>query len=182
MNASRLRVDSPREMRQSHSLRIEEAKPSSRIVLNEPSEYSSTDPSSRSSSSGVAAASGSRAAEVDVAHPVEGERDGVHLHVALEQPPVDAVEVLVRPPAHEGVQLEPVPSDVEAAGRLQLALARAGSTVSEVGEISSKSSSPSAKTRRSADDRVLLLLAQLVVGAHRATPVRSARIFSCAFA
>ena len=36
-NASRLRVDSPRLRRHSHSLRMEEAKPSSRIVLNDPS-------------------------------------------------------------------------------------------------------------------------------------------------
>jgi DNA-binding winged helix-turn-helix (wHTH) protein len=40
-NASRLRVDSPRkrqpDLRHSHSLRIEEAKPSSRIVLNDSS-------------------------------------------------------------------------------------------------------------------------------------------------
>ena len=36
-NASRFRVDSPRSLRHSHSLRIEEAKPSSRIVLNDSS-------------------------------------------------------------------------------------------------------------------------------------------------
>ena len=35
--ASRFLVDSPRSFRHSHSLRIDEAKPSSRIVLNEPS-------------------------------------------------------------------------------------------------------------------------------------------------
>ena len=36
-NASRFAVDSPRSLRHSHSLRIEEAKPSSRIVLNDSS-------------------------------------------------------------------------------------------------------------------------------------------------
>ena len=36
-NASRLRVDSPREVRHSHSLRIAEPKPSSRMVLNDSS-------------------------------------------------------------------------------------------------------------------------------------------------
>jgi hypothetical protein len=35
--ASRFLVDSPRERRHSHSLRIDEAKPSSRIVLNDSS-------------------------------------------------------------------------------------------------------------------------------------------------
>ena len=123
--ASRLRVGSPRETRQSHSLRIEEAKPSSRIVLNEPSAYSSTAPSSRSISSVVDRGERQPRVEVDVAHPVERERDGVHLHVALQQPPVDALEVLVGLAAHERVHLQRVPADVETAGRLQLLLARA---------------------------------------------------------
>ena len=39
-NASRLWVGSPRSLRHSHSLRIEEAKPSSRIVLNDSSAWS----------------------------------------------------------------------------------------------------------------------------------------------
>src|SRR6266545_1136280 len=60
-NASRLAVDSPRSLRHSHSLRIEVAKPSSRRVLNDSSAYASTEPSSRSSSSGVTEQSGSRA-------------------------------------------------------------------------------------------------------------------------
>ena len=60
-NASRFWVGSPRSLRHSHSLRIEEAKPSSRIELNDSSAWLSTDPSSRSSSSAVTAASGSRA-------------------------------------------------------------------------------------------------------------------------
>ena len=60
-NASRLRVDSPRETRHSHSLRIEVAKPSSRMALNDSSACASTEPSSRSSSSSVTADSGSRA-------------------------------------------------------------------------------------------------------------------------
>ena len=38
LNASRLRVDSPRDSRHSHSLRMEDANPSSRMVLNESSE------------------------------------------------------------------------------------------------------------------------------------------------
>ena len=38
LNASRLRVDSPRASRHSHSLRIDEAKPSSRMLLNDSSE------------------------------------------------------------------------------------------------------------------------------------------------
>ena len=50
-NASRFAVDSPRRLRHSHSLRIEDAKPSSRIVLNDSSAVVSTAPSSRSSSS-----------------------------------------------------------------------------------------------------------------------------------
>ena len=135
-NASRLRVGSPRETRHSHSLRMEEAKPSSRIVLNEPSAYSRTAPSSRSISSVVAAGQRQPRVEVDVAHAVEGERDGVHLHVPLQQPPVDALEVLVGLAAHERVHLQCVPADVEAARRLQLLLARAASTISEVGETS----------------------------------------------
>src|SRR3954453_13632107 len=48
-NASRLRVDPPRATRQAHSLRIDEAKPSSRIVLKDSSAYVSTEPSNRSS-------------------------------------------------------------------------------------------------------------------------------------
>ena len=54
-------VDSPREMRHSHSLRMEEAKPSSRIALNDSSALASTEPRMRSSSSGSTAESGSRA-------------------------------------------------------------------------------------------------------------------------
>ncbi len=42
--ASRLRVDSPRERRHSHSLRMEEAKPSSRIALKDSSALDSTEP------------------------------------------------------------------------------------------------------------------------------------------
>ncbi len=45
-NASRLRVDSPRETRQSHSLRMEEANPSSRMELNDSSALESTEPRS----------------------------------------------------------------------------------------------------------------------------------------
>ena len=54
------------------------------------------------------------AAEVDVAEVVEGERDGVQLGVALEQPAVDGLVVLVRAPAHEGVHRQAVRADDEA--------------------------------------------------------------------
>jgi MFS family permease len=58
--ASRLRVDSPRLVRHSHSRRIAEAKPSSRRVLKGSSAFSRTTPSSRSTSSSVTEESGSR--------------------------------------------------------------------------------------------------------------------------
>src|SRR5579859_125869 len=58
--ACRLASDSPRLTRQSHSRRIDEAKPSSSNVLNVPSLYSSTLPSTRSISSGVIADNGNR--------------------------------------------------------------------------------------------------------------------------
>ena len=48
------------QIRHSHSLRIEEAKPSSRIVLKDSSAYVKTEPSSRSSSPVLTIASGSR--------------------------------------------------------------------------------------------------------------------------
>src|SRR4051794_38233228 len=64
------------------------------------------------------------AVEVDVAEPVDGERDGVHPQVALEQPAVDPLVVLVRLAAHERVHAERVRADVEADGGLQLLLPR----------------------------------------------------------
>jgi DNA-binding NarL/FixJ family response regulator len=60
-NVSRLRVDSPRRLRHSQSLRMDEANPSSRIVLKLPSALLRTDPRTRSSSSAVTRASGRRA-------------------------------------------------------------------------------------------------------------------------
>ena len=194
-NASRLRVGSPRETRQSHSLRIEEAKPSSRMVLNEPSAYSRTAPSSRSISSVGDPAQRQPRVEVDVAHAVEREGHGVHLHVALEQPPVDALEVLVGLAAHERVHLQRVLADVEAARRLQLLLAgqghhqrgrrdlgplqlalledraQRGQRLLRARGLSSRRRRQSRRVRIDATGR-----------AHSAIPLRSARIFSCASA
>ena len=65
--------------------------------------------------------------EVDVAGVVDGEGDGVHLQVALEQPAVDARVVLVGVAAHEGVHAERVLADVEPDRRLELLLPRQAS-------------------------------------------------------
>jgi hypothetical protein len=54
--------------------------------------------------------------------PVDGEGDGVHPQVALQQPPVDAGVVLVGVAAHEGVDTEGVRADVEADRCLELLL------------------------------------------------------------
>ena len=51
--------------------------------------------------------------EVDVAERVDAEGDGVHPEVALEQPPVDALEVLVGAAADERVDAQRVRADVE---------------------------------------------------------------------
>ena len=82
--------------------------PSSRIVLNDSSASVSTAPSSRSSSSGVEHRERQPGVEVDVAEPVDGERDGVQPQVPLEQPPVDPLVVLVGPAADERVHAERV--------------------------------------------------------------------------
>ena len=84
--ASRLRVDSPRESRHSHSLRIDDANPSSRIVLKDSSAYVSTDPSSRSSSSARDGSERQPPVEVDVAVVVDPEGHAVQPEVAAQQP------------------------------------------------------------------------------------------------
>ena len=109
-------MDSPRRLRHSHSLRMEEAKPSSRIVLNElvgVGEHRAQQP--------VELLRRHRderqpRVEVDVAEVVDGERDPVHLEVALEQPAVDALVVLVGVATDERVHAEGVLADVEADG------------------------------------------------------------------
>ena len=113
--ASRLAVDSPRSLRHSHSLRIEEAKPSSRRALKElvgVGQHRAQQPVEL-----VGADRGQRqpGVEVDVAEPVEGEGDAVHPQVALQQPAVDLLVVLVGAPADERVHAQRVPADVEAA-------------------------------------------------------------------
>ncbi len=124
--ASRLRVDSPREMRHSHSLRIDggEAELEDGVErLVGVGQHGAEDPVELVV---VHRCQRQPRLEVDVAVAVDGEGDGVHPQVALEQPPVDAGVVLVGVAAHEGVDAEGVRADVEADRRLELALAREG--------------------------------------------------------
>ena len=110
-------------VRHSHSLRIAEAKPSSRIVLNDSSAARQHRPEQPVELVGVEHRHERQpGVEVDVAEPVDGEGDGVEPQVALQQPLVDALVVLVRAPADERVHAERVPADVEPHRGLQLLL------------------------------------------------------------
>ncbi len=111
----------PADVRHSHSRRMAEAKPSSRMVLKEPSAYSRTAPMMRSSSPRGDGGQRESPDQVDVAEVVDGEGDRVHPPVALEQPAVDGLVVLVGMPCDERVHGERVLADREGDGRAQLA-------------------------------------------------------------
>ena len=149
LNASRLRVDSPRETRHAYSLRIErrEAELEDRVerrvgVL----EHRAEQP--------VDLVGGDRVqrdppVQVDVAEVVDGERDAVHLRVALEQPAVDGLVVLVRAPGDERVhRTARARPTVSEHGGLQLALPRQVRRRTRPGSLSVNSSSFSVSTWR----------------------------------
>ena len=75
---------------------------------------------------GLTASTGQATGQIDVAAGVDGERHSAGAHIALQQPAVDALDVLLRGAGDERVDRERVGADDERAGGAQLALARDG--------------------------------------------------------
>ena len=104
---------------------------------------------------------------------VAGERDGVHLQVALEQPAPDALVVLVGAPAHEGVHAQGVRPDVEADGRLQLLLAGQCEGEDAVGDLVGLELVVGEVAPHDLDDLLTLLAAHAVTSARISCRARS---------